>query len=153
GRTWRELDLAAHEHQRKTLAAGGYNYRPAVLFAITAVVLTLQEYYGGRFFEQHIVPALAAFEIRHPGRIVNMRKYGELYGYAWWAFNRCFGYVAIPFTVWKIVFRKDSLLDMGLRTKGLLNHAWIYGLCLAVVLPAVFIASRSPDFTNYYPFY
>ena len=30
---------------------------------------------------------------------------------------------------------------------------WIYGLCLAVVLPAVFIVARSPDFVNYYPFY
>src|SRR5690242_17262180 len=46
GKTWRELDVISHEHQRKTLAEGGYNYRPAVLFAITALVLTLQEYYG-----------------------------------------------------------------------------------------------------------
>ncbi len=49
-RTWRELDLSAHEHQKKTLAAGTYDYRPAVLFVITALVLTLQEYYGGRDF-------------------------------------------------------------------------------------------------------
>ena len=49
-RTWRELDVESHEHQRKTLIAGGYDYRPAVLFVITAVVLTLQEYYGGRDF-------------------------------------------------------------------------------------------------------
>ena len=56
-RTWRELDLSAHEHQKKTLAAGGYNLRPAVLFAITAIVLTLQEYYGGRdFFADHLKP-------------------------------------------------------------------------------------------------
>src|SRR6478609_12188555 len=47
-KTWRELDITAHEHQRKTLASGDYNYRPAVLFVITALVLTLQEYYGGR---------------------------------------------------------------------------------------------------------
>jgi membrane protease YdiL (CAAX protease family) len=153
GRTWRELDLAAHEHQKKTLAAGGYNFRPAVLFVITAVVLMLQEYFGGRFFEDHIVPALHELESKHPGGIVNLRKYGELYGYSWWAFNRIFGYVAIPFVSWKIIFRKDSLLDMGLRVKGLLSHAWIYGLCLAVVLPAVFVVSKAPDFTSYYPFY
>src|SRR5512132_1241182 len=54
-KTWRELDVTAHEHQRKTLAEGSYNYRPAVLFAITALVLTLQEYYGGReFYDNHI---------------------------------------------------------------------------------------------------
>src|SRR5262252_3825256 len=35
--TWRELDVAAHEHQKKTLASGKYDYRPIVLFVITAI--------------------------------------------------------------------------------------------------------------------
>ena len=158
--TWRELDLAAHEHQKQTLASGRYNYRPAVLFAITALVLTTQEYYGGRdFYEDHIKPALRGLEIAqtlHPGglgALVHVDKYNELYGYTWWAFNRVFGYTVMPLAIWKIIFRKDSILDMGLRVRGLLKHAWIYGLCLAVVLPAVFIVSRTPDFANYYPFY
>ena len=159
-RTWRELDLTAHEHQKKTLAAGKFDYRPAVLFVITALVLTLQEYYGGRdFYADHIRPPLRDIEVAqilHPGglgRFVDVKKYNELYSYGWWAFNRVFGYTAIPLVAWKIFFRKDSLLDMGLRVRGFLRHAWIYGLCLAVVLPAVFVVSRSPDFTNYYPFY
>ena len=59
----------------------------------------------------------------------------------------------MPLLVWKLIFRKDSLLDMGLRTKGFIEHAWIYGLCLVVVVPCVFVVSRSPDFANYYPFY
>ena len=160
GRTWRELDLAAHEHQKKTLAAGGYNFRPAVLFVVTALVLTLQEYFGGRnFYEEHIKPWLRLVELHQTaepgglGRLVNLKKYTELYSYGWWAFNRVFGYTVIPLVTWKILFRKDSLLDMGLRTRGLLRHAWIYGLCLMVVLPAVFIVSRAPDFASYYPFY
>jgi membrane protease YdiL (CAAX protease family) len=160
GRTWRELDIAAHRQQARTLASGAYNFRPAVLFATTALVLTLQEYYGGRdFFEEHLRPVLRDVEynaLLHPGglgRFVDLKTYGELYSYAWWCSNRVFGYVVIPLVVWKIVFRKDSILDMGLRTKGLSSHAWIYGLCLLVVLPAVFIVSRSPDFANYYPFY
>jgi membrane protease YdiL (CAAX protease family) len=159
-RTWRELDLAAHEHQKKTLAAGGYNLRPAVLFAITAVVLTMQEYYGGRnFYEEHIKPWLRGIELAQLvapgglGRFVDVRKYSELYSYSWWAFARVFGYIAVPMMAWKIFFRKDSLLDMGLHLRGLRKHAWIYGLCLAVVLPAVFIVSRAPDFAHYYPFY
>ena len=36
-RTWRDLDVEAHERQGRLLAAGGYNYRPAVLFAITTL--------------------------------------------------------------------------------------------------------------------
>ncbi len=159
-RTWRELDLAAHEHQKKTLASGAFNYRPAVLFATTAIVLTLQEYYGGRdFYGEHIKPWLHMIEVEQMiqpgglGRFVDLKRYDELYGFGWWAFNRVFGYTVVPFVVWKICFRRDSLLDMGLRVRGLLSHAWIYALCLAVVLPAVFIVSRSPDFASYYPFY
>ena len=159
-RTWRELDVEAHEHQRKTLVAGGYDYRPAVLFVITALVLTLQEYYGGRdFYDDHIRPALRELERAQAttpgglGRFVDLRKYGELYGYAWWAFARVFGYVVLPMTAWKLVFRKDSLLDMGLRVRGFTRHAWIYLVCLAVVIPAVFVVARQPEFGNYYPFY
>lgn len=159
-RTWRELDVASHEHRGRTLAEGRYDYRPAILFVITAVVLTLQEYFGGRgFYDEHLKPVLRQLELEavvRPGSIgkwVHVQKYSELYGYTWWSFNRCFGYVVIPFVSWKLIFRKDSLLDMGLRVRGFLSHAWIYGLCLAVVLPAVFIVSRSPDFGNYYPFY
>ena len=152
-RTWRELDVMAHEHQKKTLAEGRYDYRPAVLFVITALVLTLQEYYGGRdFYERHIRPALRDLEIDGV-TWVNLRRYNELYGYGWWAFTRVFGYIGVPMIIWKIVFRKDSLLDMGLRIRGFLKHAWIYLLCLAVVLPAVVIVSRAPDFGTYYPFY
>jgi membrane protease YdiL (CAAX protease family) len=155
-RTWRELDVAAHEHQRQTLASGRYDYRPAVLFVITALVLTLQEYYGGRdFYENHLKPFLRNLEQGGGlvGQAVNLRKWNELYGYGWWAFTRVFGYVAFPMIVWKIVFRKDSVLDMGLRVRGFFKHSWIYALCLAVVLPAVYIVSRSPDFGTYYPFY
>ena len=43
----------------------------------------------------------------------------------------------MPLVAWKVFFPKDSLLDMGLRTRGLRSHVWIYGLCLAVVLPFI----------------
>lgn len=156
GTTWRELDVVAHEHQRKTLVSGKYDPRPAVLFVITALVLSIQEYYGGReFYETHIRGFLREVE-KSEGFFtawVNLKRYNELYSYAWWAFTRVFGYVAFPMVVWKIIFPKDSLLDMGLRTKGFSKHVWIYMLCLGVVLPAVYIVSMTPEFGNYYPFY
>ena len=157
-RTWRELDVEAHEHQRRTLAAGEYDYRPVVLFLITAVVLTLQEYYGGRdFYEDHIKPVLRDVESGELGpwlaTHVDLRRYDSLYSYGYWAFARVAGYVFIPLACWKLIFRRDSLLDMGLRVGGLAKHAWIYLLGLAIVIPAVFIVSRSPDFGSYYPFY
>jgi membrane protease YdiL (CAAX protease family) len=158
--TWRKLDVDANAHQRKILADGAQDFRPPVLFGITALILTMQEYYGGRdFYEEHLKPwlrDLEAQQLAHRGGFgahIDVHRYNELYSYGWWAFARVFGYVAVPMVLWKIIFPKDSLLDMGLRARGLLSHAWIYLLCLVVVVPLVLIVATSPDFGAYYPFY
>jgi membrane protease YdiL (CAAX protease family) len=161
GRTWRELDLEAMEHREEMMKVDRYDYRPGVLFAITAVILTLQQYFGGGdFFALYIRPWLTqlqndAIRTHSTGwaSMIDMRKYGELYSFGWWAFTRCFGYTVLPMALWKLCFPKDSILDMGLRTKGLLRHIPIYALCLFVVVPAVVIVARQPDFATYYPFY
>ena len=127
--------------------------RPAACLLITAVVLTLQEYYGGRqFYTGTIQPWLAALE-RGGLACIDLRKWDELYSYGWWVSARLIGYVVVPFPLWKLLFPEDSLLDMGLRTRGLLRHAWIYGVCLAVVVPLLLVVARQPDFATYYPFY
>jgi membrane protease YdiL (CAAX protease family) len=152
-RTWRELDEEAQVHRASYLAQGKMDHRPFVALAICAVVLTMQEYYGGRlFFETSIKPHLVDFELRHPAAL-KLFKYDELYGFAWWALTRIFGYVVVTFPIWKLCFPKDSLLDMGLRTKGFFRHAWIYVLFLSIVLPAMLVVARQPDFGGYYPFY
>ena len=151
--TWRELDEESHRARGAVLAQGKMDYRPFVALVICAVVLTMQEYFGGRFyFDQQIRPLLSKWDVRHPN-ILKLGKYDELWGFGWWAGTRVAGYVAIPFPVWKIFFPKDSLLDFGLRTKGFLKHAWIYVLFLSIVLPMLLIVSRQPDFGSYYPFY
>jgi membrane protease YdiL (CAAX protease family) len=150
--TWKQLDDDAAEWRANLKAIGMSDLRPFVALALCAVILTLQEYYGGRtFFDQGIHPWLARMDALHP-KAIKLAKYDELYGFGWWAFARVFGYV-IPFPIWKICFREDSLLDMGLRTRGFLQHAWIYGLFLAIVLPLLLVVSRQPDFGAYYPFY
>jgi len=152
--TWRELDLEADRHRSATLAAGGYDLRPAVMLVMAAVILTLQEYYGGRStYDEVIRPWLAEREALHPEGMVKLGHYDELYGYAWWSFSRVAGYVLLPFPTYKFIFRRDSLLDMGLRVRGFWSHAWIYGVCLLFVLPAMWFVSRQPDFGSYYPFY
>jgi len=35
-----------------------------------------------------------------------------------------------------IFFRKDSVLDFGLRGRGFRTHAWIYALCVVVSGPS-----------------
>jgi membrane protease YdiL (CAAX protease family) len=151
GDTWRVLDAEAAE--AKSLAPDRPDYRPAACLVIVAIVLTLQEYYGGRLvYDSMLRPWLRELEAAgHPG--LKTAQYDELYSYAWWAFSRILGYVFIPLPLWKLLFPKDSLLDMGLRGRGFFGHLWIYGLCLAVVLPAMLLVASQPDFGNYYPFY
>ncbi len=148
--TWRELDKEAEVARGE----GGLDFRrPAACLVIVAMVLTLQEYYGSRqFYELWFRPWLAELEAHGHPRL-NLAKYDEFYGYCYWVLSRVTGYVLIPFPVWKLLFPKDSLLDMGLRGRGFTKHLWIYGLCLAVVIPAMVLVSRQPDFGNYYPFY
>lgn len=155
--TWSDLDqeaaLAAVERR------GVPDKRPLVMLVLVAVVLTVQEYYGGRsFFNGHIRPWLQTLETTRslPSSLqplVQVKKYNELYGYAWWTFSRFGGYVIVPFLVWKAAFPKDSLLDMGLRLRGFFSHAWLYLFSLAIVLPATWLVSHQPDFGSYYPFY
>jgi len=152
--TWRELDLDAQRYRGTLLGTGGYDLRPPVMFAMAAIILTLQEYYGGRgTYDEVVRPWLVVQETVHHHARIKIAKYDELYGYAWWAFTRFSGYVLLPFPAYKFIFRKDNLLDMGLRIRGFYQHAWIYGVCLLFVLPAMWLVSRQPDFGTYYPFY
>ena len=150
--TWKDLDAEALEWRKNLDGIGKTDMRPVVALVMCAVILTLQEYYGGRiFFDQAIRPHLVKWDLAHP-RVWKLAKYDELYGFSWWAFARVSGYLA-PFALWKLFFRDDSLLDMGLRGRGFLQHAWIYGPFLAIVLPVALLVSRQPDFGTYYPFY
>ena len=150
--TWRELDEDAHRHRGEILAQGRMDYRPFIALVMAAVILTMQEYYGGRgFYEESIKPLLYKWDMAHPGKL-KIARFDDLYGFGWWAGTRIGGYV-LPFALWKIFFPRDSVLDFGLRTKGFFAHAWIYLLFLAVVLPAMLVVAHEPDFGTYYPFY
>jgi len=151
--TWEELDAEARR-LRLEQPQSEYDYRrPVACFAIVAVVLTLQEYYGGRgIYDTELRPWLT--DLQAGGwKFIKIEKYDELYSYGWWVAARVFGYVLVPLPLWKLLFPQDSLLDMGLRGKGFFGHLWIYGLCLAVVVPAMLLVSAQPDFGTYYPFY
>ena len=152
--TWKELDTEAQRERGRLLAAGKWDARPAVACVIMAVVLTLHEYYGGsRTYMSGVLPLLMKWEKGWLLGYVNLNKYSLLYSYGWWAFCRVVGYAVLPLLVWKLLFRKDSILDMGFRVRGFFRHAWIYLVSLCIVIPAVFIVARQPDFGNYYPFY
>ena len=54
---------------------------------------------------------------------------------------------------WKLLFPEGLLLDMGLRWRGFVKHLWMYGVCLAIVVPVMLLVAQQPDFGSYYPFY
>lgn len=145
---WKELDEEAQESRAAILARGRPDARPLVALVLAALILTMHEYYGGRSYFDHTVrPLLQKWEV-----FLRLARYEELYGFAWWSGTRVFGYL-LPFAIWKLVFREDSLLDMGFRVRGLLRHAWIYLGLLLVVVPPQLLVSFQPDFATYYPFY
>jgi membrane protease YdiL (CAAX protease family) len=151
--TWYRLDVEAREYRLHTPPGRDTFLRPALCLSLVAVVLTVQEYYGGRaLYDQVFRPLLLDLEGRGASWI-KVAKYDEFYGYCWWVFSRVAGYVLIPLPIWKLFFPKDSLLDMGLRVRGFFSHIWIYGLCLAIVAPTMLLVARQPDFGTYYPFY
>ncbi len=150
--TWQELDNEAAAWRAKLASEQRLDMRPFVALAMCAVILTLQEYYGGRSaYDEMLRPLLVRLDIKHP-RVIRLAKYDELYGFCWWVGTRLAGYIS-PLLVWKFCFRDDSVLDMGLRLRGFFKHARIYGLFLAIVLPTMLLVSRQPDFGSYYPFY
>jgi membrane protease YdiL (CAAX protease family) len=152
-RTWRQLDEEAFAYRRTLFERGEVDYRPLLALTIAALVLNLQEYYGrGDFYDAFVRGVLQRHQQAHPGGWVNLDRYDELYMRSWWAVTRVGGYV-FPLLVWPIFFRKDSLLDFGMRPRGFREHAWIYALCVVAMVPILLVVSRQPDFGSYYPIY
>jgi membrane protease YdiL (CAAX protease family) len=150
--TWKELDVDATRWRLRMATEGRTDFRPLVALAMCAVILTLQEYYGGRAqYDDVIRPWLVKLGTTHP-KTIKVAKYDELYSFGWWAGTRLGGYL-LPLPIWKACFPEDSIRDMGFRVRGFFHHARIYLLFLALVVPAIFVVARQPDFGTYYPFY
>ena len=69
-----------------------------------------------------------------------------------WAVGRVVGYVVFPILVIKLILR-EPIGGFGLRVKGILPHAKIYGLMLAGIAPLVVLVSFFKSFQSKYPFY
>jgi hypothetical protein len=150
-KTWKALDLEARAYQ--ATLGDRRDLRPAVCLAVTAASLTLQEYYGGRGFYQSALRQSLARLSAGPYPWLRFELLDSLYAYGWWVAARVIGYVVLPLLVWRICFPKDRVCDLGLRFGGFFKHLWIYGLCLAFVIPALVVVAKQSDFGTYYPFY
>ena len=133
---------------RKDQAEGGHllggpaSVQAFVVLAVVAIVLTIQEYVGDRGTYEKLWP--------FPGP--GMDHWWEIRGFAWWAGWRIFGYVVVPLITIALL-PGERIRDYHLSPKGFFRHLVIYLGLFALVLPAVFIASRTQEFRETYPFY
>jgi membrane protease YdiL (CAAX protease family) len=123
-----------------TTPPGDHGRVLAVLLTV-AIVLTVQEYIGDRGFYERLWP---------PSRM-DADPYWELRGYAWWAGWRVGGYILLPLAT--ILMLGDRVRDYHLSARGFIPHLRTYAILFAIVLPAVYLASRTHAFRATYPFY
>lgn len=148
--TWAELDRTARAEGE---ADPSTDFQSMVALVLLAVTLTVQDYYGGRpFFDDVLKAPLTELEAAGHAYI-QLAKYSGLYSFGWWAVSRVLGYVVVPIVLWKLLFPRVKVLDLGLRIRGFSSHLGLYALCLGAVAFAMVLVARQPDFLAYYPFY
>jgi Type II CAAX prenyl endopeptidase Rce1-like len=125
--------------------------RLPVTFLLGALGLLLINYYGSfEFFDGTVRPLVRDWSNAH-GQLIDFGTYEDLSWRVYWGCSRYLFYL-LPLIVWPFVF-KENPLDFGLRFRGFREHAWIYLLCLVIVIPTLRIVSYSPEFNRYYPMY
>ncbi|MBE7448482.1 MAG: CPBP family intramembrane metalloprotease [Kofleriaceae bacterium] len=139
---WRAIDADGGPGSPGAAPPGRADWKVAVILLVVAVVLTLQEYVGQR----------AQYERWWPYDPTDPDPYWSLYGYGWWTAWRVGGYLLLPMLVVALL-PGERLRDYYLSPRGFFKHLWIYALMFALILPAVIIASRTPEFRQTYPFY
>jgi len=133
--------------------SGGLDWEVAGVLVLVAVVLTLQEYllrpleYAG---------FLGWVEGSFSG-LINAETWMSPENYSfgfllYWACGQTLLYVVPPIIFIRFVCKK-SLGDYGVKLKGVFSLWWMYILMLAVMLPIVFVVSRSDGFQATYPFF
>jgi membrane protease YdiL (CAAX protease family) len=111
--------------------------RAAIALVYTAVALTVLEY--------AFMPWIVEARLHGPRHAVSIRAG------ATWALASSLAYLVMPLGL-ALVLRVDRLRDLGWRTEGLARHVPAYLGLYLLVLPALWMAWRRPDFAQAYPF-
>ena len=122
--------------------AGRFDWRVLVILVTACVTLTLQEYIGDRVYFEKLWP----YDPRRPD------PYWQLKGFAWWSGWRFAGYLVLPAIVVALM-PGERLRDYHISMRGFIKHLWVYVVLFALVLPAVYLASKTASFQATYPFY
>jgi membrane protease YdiL (CAAX protease family) len=167
---WKKIDARTRDIE---MLQKGFDWRPLVVLAVVAVVLTGNNYFGHRPHFRYIAAKVMAQDSdqrflkgatignagSHRGvQLVYMKrfrkplgKWGLMAEYSYWVLWRVMGFFLIPMLV-ILALPGERFRDYGLATKGTLKHLWIYGVLFAIVFGAVFVVSFTPAFKHHYPF-
>lgn len=151
--TWAAVDAEARASREARRAAGlGYDTGPLVALGLGAAFLVFMDTWGYSDSWRSLL-IWAAGEPWGSEWVAALRDpaWRRLWEYVWWGGWRVLGFFLLPWLVLRL--RGERLRDHGLRTAGFGAHAWIYAVCLAVVLPLVAAVSFTDEFSSYYPFY
>lgn len=121
--------------------AGGMDARNAFALALAALMLTLENFFGGRDTFDNVC-----------GPLVSHWPYPKLWGFIYWSFGCAIIYFVIPALYVRFVL-KEQIRNYGFNFKNAARHLHIYLLMFLCVVPLVLLASRSPSFLHRYPFY
>ncbi len=169
---WRNLDRVAAERRLANTPRENLSdvLLTAYVMSVVAASIVLQESLGtGPFFlslvefidspsspELHPVWfALVGWLKPETGSLylrLQASGYFELIVLAYWAGWRVFGFLFLP-VIAVIVHPRLRRSPLGLVTRGMAKHLWIYALLFIPVLIAVIIVSNFDEFKTYYPFY
>jgi membrane protease YdiL (CAAX protease family) len=106
----------------------GIDRRSVVVLLTAAVCL-----YGARF-----------------GQDLRPDDWGRLAQLSFWAGTQILFYGIVPLCVAWLVLGLDPA-DLGVRVRGTVTHAWIYGALFLVAVPFVLLASTTSGFQSRYP--
>lgn len=170
---WEQWELIQRESAEQFPPEKGFDWRPLVVLALVAVVLTGNNYFGHRPHFRYLVaqavkkaedaPLLEGASMRnasgHRGvQVVYHRRFKQRVGqwarifeFGYWAGWRVGGFLLIPLLV-VLLLPGERLRDYGLGTRGMTEHLWIYVILFGIVLPAVVVVSYTGAFKYHYPF-
>ena len=123
------------------------------VFISAAVLLTLSKHYDSASEIAVLVKSILGENIADKyENFTFINSDYTLQNLLYWGFSCTLIFLLLPALIVKIIF-KENLSDYGFQAKGIGKHLWIYLLLILIMLPIVFIVSKSPAFLKQYPFY
>jgi membrane protease YdiL (CAAX protease family) len=155
GKDLERIERESREYLASDEAEGPDRRVIAVLLVATAC-LVFQAYVGQASKAPWIADALRGVGLASWGdgllALLHDPKTSEVATLIYWSVGRLISYVIVPVLCIKLVIG-DSLIDYGLRVRGMLGSLWIYLTMAAIMIPPVLMLSTTESFQETYPFY